>query len=124
MPSAGSVENGFVGTNEEYDPATDMWSFKKPMPTPREYFGIAVYQNKIYCMGGVSSIGYYSNGSITGVNEVYDPATDTWETKASIPTPRRGLKANVVNGKIYLTRALQQDIRYNVRPEPDLRCLH
>jgi N-acetylneuraminic acid mutarotase len=98
----GSVENGVVGTNEEYDPATDTWSFKKPMPTPRYGFAIAVYQNKIYCIGGSSSIGYYSNGSITGVNEVYDPATDTWETKASIPTPRRGLGANVVNGKIYL----------------------
>ena len=25
----------FVGTNEEYDPATDTWTFKKSMPTPR-----------------------------------------------------------------------------------------
>ena len=99
----GSTENGFVGTNEEYDPATDTWSFKKPMPTPRYGFGIAVYQNKIYCLGGFSAGGYYSNESIKGVNEVYDPATDTWETKEPIPTPRRGLGANVVNGKIYVT---------------------
>jgi N-acetylneuraminic acid mutarotase len=80
---------GVVGTNEEYDPATDTWSFKKPMPTPREDFGIAVYQNKIYCISGE-------------VNEVYDPATDTWETKAPMPTARSKLQANVVDGKIYL----------------------
>jgi N-acetylneuraminic acid mutarotase len=98
----GSAENGFVGTNEEYDPETDTWTYKKPMPTPRYDFGIAVYQNKIYCIGGSSSGGYFSNESIKGVNEVYDPETDTWEIKEPIPTPRRGLGANVVNGKIYL----------------------
>ena len=98
----GRAENGVININEEYDPATDTWTYKKPMPTPRERFGIAVYQNKIYCIGGCRDGGYFSNDSITGVNEVYDPATDTWETKEPIPTPRRGLGANVVNGKIYL----------------------
>ena len=39
---------------------------------------------------------------LTNVNEVYDPTTDTWETKESMPTPRSDLRANVVNGKIYL----------------------
>jgi N-acetylneuraminic acid mutarotase len=33
---------------------------------------------------------------------VYDPATNTWETKTSMPTARSWLTANVVNGKIYL----------------------
>jgi hypothetical protein len=93
----GSAENGVVGTNEEYDPASDTWRFKKSMPIPRYGFAIAVYQNKVYCIGG-----YTSNESIAGVNEVYDPATDTWETKTSMPTIRIGLQANVVNGKIYL----------------------
>jgi N-acetylneuraminic acid mutarotase len=105
----GSTENGVVGTNEEYDLATDTWTYKKPMPTPRYDFGIAVYQNKIYCIGGFSAGGYYSNESIKGVNEVYDPATDTWETKEPIPNPRRGLGANVVNGKIYLTGGFVPD---------------
>jgi N-acetylneuraminic acid mutarotase len=91
----GGVENGYVGTNEQYNPATDTWSFKESMPTPRSDFGIAVYQNKIYCIGGRTSDG------VTGVNEVYDPETDSWETKPPIPTPRLGLGANVVNGKIY-----------------------
>jgi hypothetical protein len=91
----------FVGTNEEYDPATDMWTYKASMPTPRTVFAIAAYQNKIYCIGGRSIVGSV-NGGYTGVNEVYDPATDTWETKAPMPTARGWLQANVVNGKIYL----------------------
>jgi parallel beta-helix repeat protein len=85
-----------LNTTEEYDPALDTWTFKAPMPTPRCSFGVAVYQNKIYCIGGRTSEG------TTGVNEVYNPATDTWETKTPMPTPRMELQANVVNGKIYL----------------------
>jgi N-acetylneuraminic acid mutarotase len=85
-----------LSVNEEYDPATNTWTTKEPMPTARHSFGIAVYENKIYCIGG--SI----NGPMLAVNEVYDPATDTWETKTPMPTPRAALSANVVTDKIYL----------------------
>jgi N-acetylneuraminic acid mutarotase len=96
-PYAGSI----VGTNEEYDPTTDTWIFKTPMPTPRYGFAIAVYQNKIYCIGGIKSVGS-AGWKGTGVTEVYDPATNTWETKTAMPTARFELQANVANGKIYL----------------------
>jgi hypothetical protein len=85
-----------LGTNEEYDPGTDMWTYKAFMPTSRIVFATAVYQNKIYCIGGKTSDGF------TGVNEVYDPVTDSWETKASMPTARGWLDAHVVGGKMYL----------------------
>jgi len=93
---AGTTPVEVTGTNEEYDPATNTWTYKAAMPTPRAVFAIAVYQNKIYCIDGKTSDSY------TGVNEVYDPATNTWETKTSMPTARSWLTANVVNGKIYL----------------------
>ena len=95
--SPDDLKGGVVGTNEEYSPATNTWTFKTSMPTPRYFFATAVYQNKIYCIGG-----YTSNGTATGANEVYDPATDTWETKTAMPTVRIGLEANAANGKIYL----------------------
>jgi hypothetical protein len=82
-----------TGTNEEYNPATDSWTMRAPMPTPRAFFAITVHQNKIYCIGG-------NNPSI-GVNEVYDPATDTWQTKTSMPTPRYEFQAVVLNERIY-----------------------
>ncbi len=82
-----------------YDPATDDWTSRKPMPTPRHYFGIAVCDNKIYTVGG----GYWDDGWVTSnVNEVYDPQTDSWETKTSMPTSRMSLYANEVEGKIYM----------------------
>jgi N-acetylneuraminic acid mutarotase len=98
----GNAESGLVGTNEEYDPATDTWTFKTPMPTPRGSFATAVYQNKIYCISGIGDIDEYAGVILSGVNEVYDPVTDTWETKAPMPTPREWVQAKVVNGKMYL----------------------
>ncbi len=67
------------------------------MPTPRYHFGTAVYQNKIFCIGGG-----FANGSKTAVNEVYHPATDSWETKAQIPTADMWMHANALDGAIYV----------------------
>ena len=86
----------------EYNPATDTWATKKSLPTPRSSFAIAACQNKIYVIGGTSGWSSSSSTIKTGLNEVYDPATDTWETKTSMPTKRYQMEANAVNGKIYV----------------------
>jgi N-acetylneuraminic acid mutarotase len=86
----------------EYNPATDTWATKKPVPTPRDSFAIAACQNKIYVIGGTSGWSSSGNTIKTGLNEVYDLATDTWETKTSMPTKRYHLEANAVEGKIYV----------------------
>ena len=100
----GGYNAGYLSTNEQYDPATDTWTTKQPMPTPRSSFGIAVYQNKIYAIGGAT--GTSSFELITDVNEVYDPATDSWSQKTKIPLAGEQFQANVLNGKIYLTGGL------------------
>jgi N-acetylneuraminic acid mutarotase len=92
-------KGGAAGTNEEYDPSSNRWIYKKPMPTPRGGFGIAVFQNKIYCIS-------------SDANEVYDPATDTWENRTSMPTPRFNLDANVVDGNIYLIGGYDSSLPY------------
>ncbi|NHJ31953.1 MAG: hypothetical protein FK732_03735 [Asgard group archaeon] len=92
----GGYNDGYLSTNEMYDPVTNTWITKTPMPTPRQSFAIEVFQNKIYCIGGSTGNGY------TSVTEVYDPLTDTWESKAAIPAPRSQLTANMVDGKIYV----------------------
>ena len=98
----GILNNTQLSVNEEYNPVTNTWATKKPMPTARSGFAIAVYRNKIYCIGG--TVGDSNNvvSGFTGVTEVYDPETDTWQTKKAMPTPRADLQACVVNGKIYL----------------------
>jgi len=94
---------GSDGKNLEYDPAALMWTTKKSVPTSRSSFAIAVHQNKIYVVGG--NVGYDLSTDLPilcSLNEVYDPLTDTWESKKPMPTNRSQLNANVVDGKIYL----------------------
>jgi hypothetical protein len=90
-------------TNEEYTPSLDEWVLKSPMPTARARFGCVVYQNRIYCIGGYSAtVSNETHYFDLEENEVYDPVTDTWETKTPLPTPRHSPATSIVNGKIYV----------------------
>jgi N-acetylneuraminic acid mutarotase len=84
--------------NEVYDPLTDTWENKKPMPTNRSQLNANVIDGKIYLIGG------RTGGQFTTVdiNEVYDPQTDSWATKAHIPQPVVQYASAVVDGKIYI----------------------
>ena len=57
----------------------------------------SVVNGKIYAIGG--SDGHWLNNM-----EKYDPATDTWTTKAAMPTELGGIATAVHNNKIYVIR--------------------
>lgn len=117
-PSAwASGTTAILDTNEEYDPETDKWNSRAPMPTARSHFGIAVYEDKIYCIGGQTRLN--NSQSITGANEVYDPATDTWESRAPMPVPGRFQMANVVKGKIIVIGAVDNILNQEYDPQTD-----
>lgn len=88
--------------NEEYDPATNAWTTKAPMPTARRSFAVGVVNGKLYAMGGRADNQVAPNyATIYGVNEEYDPVANTWAIKAPMPEPRTGFAAGAINGKIY-----------------------
>lgn len=89
-----------INSTEAYQPSTDTWIIKSPMPTPRDNLGAAVFQGKIYCFGGRNVTKDYSIS--INANEMYDPKTDSWEIKTPMPTARSSLHANEVNKRIYL----------------------
>lgn len=91
--------NVLVRTVEAYDPQTDTWVEKADIPTPRFLPATSVVDGKIYVIGG-GNPAIRSQLGLPTVEE-YDPATDTWTKKADMPTPRHGLSASVLNGKIY-----------------------
>src|SRR6266853_3660977 len=94
--SFSSTTGGPVGTVEAYDPATDTWTTKAPMPTARHRLGVAAVDGIIYAVGGIDAA-----GNILTTLEAYDPATDTWTTKAPMPTARADLGVAAVNGVLY-----------------------
>ncbi|MBM4400414.1 MAG: hypothetical protein FJ045_00510 [Crenarchaeota archaeon] len=98
----GLNNNGQLAVVEEYDPINDKWTPRAPMRTARSGVAIAVYQNKIYCIGGTLGKSNNTVSGFTGANEVYNPKTNTWEIKEPMLTPRADLQASVVDGKIYL----------------------
>jgi N-acetylneuraminic acid mutarotase len=93
--------NPAISTVEEYDPATDTWTQKANMPTPRLGLGVSVVDGKIYAIGGMTSGSDFWSGMRNTV-EVYDPVTNTWTTKAPMPTARLWFSASVVDGKIFV----------------------
>ena len=44
----------------------------------------------------------------TGILDVYDPATNTWATKATMPTARFEMAGRVINGFFYVVGGDQQ----------------
>ena len=67
------------------------------MPTPRSEFAIAIYESKVYCIGGVTQ-----GRTPSGVTEVYNPTSDSWSNATAMPTPRRGIVACTIKSKIYV----------------------
>lgn len=70
---------------------------KANMPTPRSALCTAVVNEKIYAIGGLKK-----EEAVLSCVEVYDPATDTWNSKNPMPTARAVMDCAVVDGKIYV----------------------
>lgn len=86
---------GPVATVYMYDPAGDAWSERAPMPTARGALSVAVYEGKLYAIGG------YEGRANSQAVEVYDPKQDAWTSLAPLPTPRDHLAAAAAGGKVY-----------------------
>jgi N-acetylneuraminic acid mutarotase len=84
-----------VATVYAYNPATDSWTERAPMPTARGALSVTEHEGKLYAIGGYDRKG--NNAQV----EVYDPVRNVWTTGASLPTPRDHLAAATVAGKIY-----------------------
>jgi len=93
--ATGSANQGvYLNNVYEYDPQTQTWTEKSPMPTARSGGAAVVVDNKIYVAGGRPPGGH--------AFEVYDPATDRWTVLPDLPTQRNHLAAGAIGGKVYV----------------------
>ncbi len=94
----------------EYDIATDSWKSLPPLPGKRGSAIAAEVGGKIYVIGGATTMegskdpffSFFGPSRVLGTNEVYDPATNKWESRAPMSVPRNHAFSGVVNGKIYV----------------------
>lgn len=97
-----TVYSGYTGTTEVYDPQTDTWTTKTPMPTPRADLEANVVGDKIYLIGGTKFCDLFPFNNAAFVNEVYDPANDSWTTKTMMPHNSFAYASATVGNKIYI----------------------
>jgi N-acetylneuraminic acid mutarotase len=74
------------------------WRTRTGMKTKRFEFGVGVWNDQIYAIGGSTG---EETGPIVGTNEAYDPLLNSWISYATMTTPRSRLAIGVVNDKIY-----------------------
>src|SRR4030095_14126873 len=106
----------------EYDPAADSWKSLPPLPTRRGSAVAVEVGGKIYTIGGATTVDgpglddaqgrlgdpkapfftAFGPARVLSVNEVYDPATKKWESRAPMSVARNHAFAGAVNGKIYV----------------------
>jgi N-acetylneuraminic acid mutarotase len=86
-----------------YDPLKNQWHEGRQMPTARGALTANFIDGILYAVGGQSFLSSYSSSSgILTTNEAYDTASNTWTTKAPMPTARHHAASSVVNGKLYV----------------------
>src|SRR5258708_6422952 len=92
-----------MGMVYEYDPASDKWAKKKPMPLASHHVSFTEYKGKIYAFGGfvLPQSGPAAWVPIDNAWE-YDPATDNWKALAPLPTKRGSPVAVTVGDKMYV----------------------
>jgi N-acetylneuraminic acid mutarotase len=98
------VTGGRAGSSGElklhvYDPATNLWTTKRSLPSPQPGAAGAVAHNKLHVIGGRKL-----DGTLLRTVRVYDPVTNNWTTAAPMPTPRDDLAAAqaTLNGQSYI----------------------
>jgi N-acetylneuraminic acid mutarotase len=94
----------------QYDPAADSWKSLASMPTRRGSALASEAGGKIYVIGGATTVEASKDSFFTAfgpakvltTNEVYDPATNKWESRTPMAVARNHAYGGVVNGKIYV----------------------
>ena len=99
--AAGGAQKNTV---EVYDIAKDKWieGTVAPMPLPLDHTASAVYDGKIYVIGG-----FLKDKVSTDRVFIYDPSKNDWQEASPLPSPiGAALNAQFINGILYVVGGL------------------
>lgn len=97
--ATGTVATSNV-TNVVVNCLAGTWTTLSSMPYPRGHMAVAVLNNLIYAIGGVSNPG--QNETCYNSVSVYDPSTNAWSNAAPYPITGFSMGAVTINGSIYV----------------------
>ncbi len=98
-PSLSNLMDLTISTTvEEYDPSTDRWTTKNPLPMGIHHAGIGVVGTELYVIGGFTK-SFLSVWGPTAAVYQYNRETDTWLERATMPTMRGALAVAQIGGK-------------------------
>lgn len=81
-----------------YDPIKNSWSVTgDAMPSPRAAAAYVGVNGRIYAIGGLI------DGNATSRVDIFNPANGNWQRGPSLPAPRSGHVAALMDGKIHVT---------------------
>jgi N-acetylneuraminic acid mutarotase len=108
IPTGGAWEP--IADTWEYDPAADSWKSLAPVPTKRGAAVAVEVAGKIHVIGGATTVAgskdpyftFFGPSLVLTTNEVFDPATNKWESRKPMSVARNHAYAAAVNGKIYV----------------------
>ena len=83
-------------TNESYNPATNTWTTKAPLPSGKSEVSVGLAGTTILATDG------YTTSGDTGDNQGYNATTNSWKSLASDPTPRHDSCYGVISGLMYI----------------------
>jgi N-acetylneuraminic acid mutarotase len=81
-----------------YDPKSDTWEPRAPMPQGRDHTGTLAVGDLVHVIGG--RVGSFLTNS--NLHHVYDPATDAWAPRRPLPTARSGHGAVLYRDRIFV----------------------
>ena len=102
--AGGYTDNNWNPTNNLfiYDPLKNKWQEGKQMPTARGALTANFINGVLFAVGGQSSSFSSSSSGILATTEAYYPESDSWASKAPMPTARHHAGSAVVDGKLYV----------------------
>lgn len=114
----GEREFAITDKNEVYDPTTNTWAEKKPIPFKRQMPAVTSLKGKIYVISGTNS-----DWDDQATVFVYDPETDHWETRANMPEARCISGVAVVHQRIVVITGIRSTYKkskiFTYDPEKD-----
>lgn len=99
-PAFGNVLNLSISDRVEvYDPQTDRWAIKAPLPVGLHHAGVVAVGQQLYVAGGYTRSGLSVWKPVASLYR-YDPNTDRWSEGRPMSTPRGALALAVVKERI------------------------